>query len=80
MTLPESRAREPSFTPEQLAGVFVSRWYARDVANEFIGYLRPNALFGSLKYTHELPKGAVRVVDPNDLYAPPRIRFAGEWR
>lgn len=39
----------PAFTPEQLASVFVSRWLARDIANEFIRYLRPNALMSYLR-------------------------------
>lgn len=33
-----------AFTPGELANVFIGRWRRREIASEFISYLRPSPL------------------------------------
>lgn len=35
--------KNPAFTAQEVVNVYLSRWFARKVANEFIGYLRREA-------------------------------------
>lgn len=47
-----------AFTPKQLAGVYVSRWAARDMANRFIRQMRVSSFLTNLANTDPVfPKG-----------------------
>lgn len=68
----DTRMNDCQFTAQELVNVFLVRWLQRDMANTFLGYLRPIVLSSTMSETAKLLRsnGPIK-------FAP---RFLKEWK